>query len=388
MTDRPYTFYEFFAGGGMARIGLGARWRCAFANDVDPKKAAAYADNFDADHFSLGDVAALTPGDLPGRVDLAWASFPCQDLSLAGGGRGLKGARSGVFWAFYGLMTALRANGRAPRLIVLENVCGLLTSRGGADFGALVSALAADGRSVGALVLDAAPYTAQSRPRLFMVAADADTPLSARANDDPDPATPPPALRRAVARFEPATARAWRWLVAPPPPDASPHLADLIERAPNDVAPDPPNETARLLAMMSPVNRARVDTAQEEARRAGRPVVGALYRRTRPGPDGRRVQRAEARFDGLAGCLRTPAGGSSRQRLIIVEPDAVRTRLVSAREAARLMGLPDTYRLPARYNDAYKLLGDGVSPPVVRALARDVLEPLLKARRAMRRAAA
>src|SRR5204862_2074056 len=49
----PPTFYEFFAGGGMARLGLGARWSCAFANDFDPVKAAAYRANFAdaADHF-------------------------------------------------------------------------------------------------------------------------------------------------------------------------------------------------------------------------------------------------------------------------------------------------------------------------------------------------
>ena len=69
---------------------------------------------------------------------------------------------------------------------------------------------------------------------------------------------------------------------------------------------------------------------------------------------------AEARFDGLAGCLRTPGGGSSRQFLIEAHGERVRVRLIGAREAARLMGLPDSYRLPARRNEAYHLLGDGV----------------------------
>ena len=80
------SFYEFFAGGGMARAGLGPEWSCLFANDIDPKKSATYAANWSEERLKIGDVAKLTTGDLPGAANLAWASFPCQDLSLAGVG--------------------------------------------------------------------------------------------------------------------------------------------------------------------------------------------------------------------------------------------------------------------------------------------------------------
>jgi DNA (cytosine-5)-methyltransferase 1 len=105
--------------------------------------------------------------------------------------------------------------------------------------------------------------------------------------------------------------------------------------------------------------------------------VGCVYRRTRRDAEGRRQQRAEVRFDGLAGCLRTPAGGSSRQTLLIAQGGTARSRLISARETARLMGLPDDYRLPARYNEAYHLTGDGVSVDAVRWLRQHLFEPLL-----------
>src|ERR1700756_2512225 len=94
-------FYEFFAGGGMARTGLGPGWTCLFANDFDPKKACAYRQNFGAAELKLGDVRAVTPPALPGAADLAWASFPCQDLSLAGVGAGLQAERSGAFYPFW-----------------------------------------------------------------------------------------------------------------------------------------------------------------------------------------------------------------------------------------------------------------------------------------------
>src|SRR5271163_3195851 len=163
------SFYEFFAGGGMARAGLGPSWSCLFANDFDPKKAASYAANWDADHLKVGDVAKVTPADLLGTADLAWASFPCQDLSLAGAGAGLKGDRSGTFWPFWRLMQALIEEGRAPKIIVLENVCGTLTSHEGKDFAAICSTYATAGYRFGALIVDAVQFVPHSRPRLFIV---------------------------------------------------------------------------------------------------------------------------------------------------------------------------------------------------------------------------
>ena len=84
-----------------------------------------------------------------------------------------------------------------------------------------------------------------------------------------------------------------------------------------------------------------------------------------------------ARLDGLAGCLRTPAGGSSRQFLLIAEGDTIRSRRLTPREGARLMGLDDSYRLPKGETEAFHLIGDGVAAPVVRFLAQQLIEPLL-----------
>src|ERR1035441_9734830 len=119
------SYYEFFAGGGMARAGLGAEWSCLFANDFDHKKSRMYRENWNGGaELKTADVGSLTTRDLPGVSHLEWASFPCQDLSLAGGGAGLKGDRSGTFRPFWNLMKGLISENRAPRLIVLENVCG------------------------------------------------------------------------------------------------------------------------------------------------------------------------------------------------------------------------------------------------------------------------
>jgi len=365
----PLSFYEFFAGGGMARLGLGEGWACAFANDFDPVKAATYRRNFAdaAAHFHEGDVWKLDAADLPGRADLAWASSPCQDFSLAGARAGLSGGRSSAFFGFWRLIEALAAEGRAPRTVVIENVSGLLTSHGGADFAALGEALAAQGYAFGALEIDAARFLPQSRPRVFVVATREAPPA------DLTGASPfhTRAVAAAHAALPPHLAERWIWWRLAAPPARNTDLAALLEPD-AAVAWHSPERTAALLSLMAPLHRARLEAIQARGERA----VGAVFRRTRD-EDGRRVQRAEVRFDGLAGCLRTPRGGSSRQSIVVVDEGAVRSRLLSAREAARLMGLPDAYALPKAATAALHVAGDGVAVPVVRWLARELLEPLL-----------
>jgi DNA (cytosine-5)-methyltransferase 1 len=376
------TYYEFFAGGGMARAGLGSNWRCLFANDFSPTKVAAYVENWGSDHIHLGDVALVETSQLPSQAAMAWASFPCQDLSLAGACAGLgevgaKMTRSGAFWHFWSLMKGLQREGRKPKTIVLENVYGALTSRGGADFVAISNALADGGYRFGAVAIDAAHFVPQSRPRVFFVAVDASVPVpSALVRGAPSSIWHPVALTRAQSLLRGNARDSWLWWNMPQPPKRAVDLVDVIEASPADVCWHPPLETERLLAMMSEVNRQKVMCAQL----AGGRVVGAVYRRTRPDENGVKQQRAEVRFDGVAGCLRTPGGGSSRQTIIDVEQGRVRTRLLSTREAARLMGLPDSYKMPLRYNEAYHLAGDGVCVSVVRFLAEVLLEPLAYAR--------
>ncbi|WP_192255587.1 DNA cytosine methyltransferase [Mesorhizobium caraganae] len=378
-------FYEFFAGGGMARAGLGPGWTCLFANDFDPKKAASYEANWGASDLKVGDVADLTTKDLPGHADLVWGSFPCQDLSLAGAGAGLKGERSGTFWPFWKLVKALQANGRAPTMIVLENVCGALTSHGGKDFAAIGAALTSAGYRFGAVVIDAVHFLPQSRPRLFIVAvrADAPVPMGFEAGN-PEGPWHSAALVEAQRNLSRRSRENWIWWRLPSPPFRNLSFIDILEENPVGVEWHSPEQTRKLLGMMSPVNAAKV----REAMKANRRMVGAIYKRTRPNGEGRKIQRAEIRFDDIAGCLRTPAGGSSRQSIMVVDGRSIGSRLLSPREAARLMGLPEDYQLPRNYNEAYHLAGDGVAVPVVKFLASSLLEPLLAAYKAAAKKAA
>ena len=138
-------------------------------------------------------------------------------------------------------------------------------------------------------------------------------------------------------------------------------------------------ETARLVSLMSGLNREKLRKVQQSGERR----VGTVYRRTRTvKEDGgtARAQRAEVRFDDVSGCLRTPGGGSSRQIILEVDDKRVRSRLLSPREAARLMGVPDDYPLPGNYKDAYHVFGDGLVVPVISWIEKHLLRRLAAAR--------
>ncbi|WP_280473602.1 DNA cytosine methyltransferase [Nocardia asiatica] len=427
------SFYEFFAGGGMAMAGLrkSGNWECLFANDIDKKKADSYRANWlkdvewdvlepdklnvaEADgpagndqaggwragHLRVCDVAKVTTKDLNGHADLVWASFPCQDLSLAGNGAGLSGDRSGTFLPFWKLVKTLRDEKRPPKLVVLENVVGALTAGEGQDFVTLGDMLATTGYRFGAVVINAVHWVPQSRPRLFIIAAHEDVPISEELVSDSWSAPwHTPTLVTAYERLvkgSKATRKhdSWVWWHLPNPPSRRQNyktLADVIEDGdPEGVSWNPDHVTDRLVeVLMNPVNQEKVRKAKKLSVEKNVRIVGTVYKRMRPEGDvigyddkgkpiRKKVQRAEVRFDDIAGCLRTPTGGSSRQTILVVDGDDVRSRLLSPREAARLMGLDDDYELPKKYNEAYHLAGDGVVVDVVHFIAKNILEPLLR----------
>ena len=165
-----FTCAEFFAGGGMARLGLGPAWRCVLANDNSHNKAYSYVVNHGREHFHFCNAAQLKPTDIPGTIDLGWSSSPCQDLSLAGSRTGLSGEKSKAFWDWWALTEKLVADNRAPRMNVLENVPGLASSHGGRDLATARQAIKDQDYDIALMKIDARHWVPQSRLRLFLVA--------------------------------------------------------------------------------------------------------------------------------------------------------------------------------------------------------------------------
>ena len=363
----PLTCAEFFAGIGLMRLGLERQgWKVVFANDIDPEKFKMYERHFgdEGERFIVDDIHKISAARVP-SVTLATASFPCNDLSLAGAREGLDGAQSSAFWGFIRLLEKMR--NRRPPLVLLENVTGFLTSHGGKDFNEALLALNRLGYAVDAFVLDAVNFVPQSRQRLFVVGVrDASTSKAASSLDKVEHFARPKALLDFISKH---TNIRWRLRSLPPLPQRTITLNDILEDLPDD-APEwwSDERSAYLFNQMSERHRA----IAEQMIAGKRWCYGTVFRRMRAGRS-----MAELRTDGIAGCLRTPRGGSGRQILFRAGRGKYRARLITPREAARLMGANDFKLDGVPLNQALFGFGDAVCVPVIEWIASNVLFPAL-----------
>lgn len=352
------TVAEFFAGIGLMRAGLEqSGWKTVFANDIDPTKRRLYLNHFmgfDQD-FNLGDIHNLSADVIP-SVDLATASFPCTDLSLAGRRAGLQGKHSSAFWGFVDILEGM--GNRKPPLILLENVAGFLSSNQGQDFHDALAALNNQGYSVDAFIIDASHFVPQSRVRLFIVGKQTSKAYIPKRHFVSESTIRPPKLVKYI--YE------------------NPHIHwSINEKLPN--LPKVNNDLQSIIELVPKTsslwwNKTRVEyllnqtferhlTKISNLKEGNNYTYLTAFRRVRNGKS-----MAEIRFDGIAGCLRTPKGGSARQILLEVGKGEINIRLLTPLECARLMGA-DNYRLSGTANEALFGFGDAVCVPVISWIA-------------------
>lgn len=353
---------EFFAGIGLVRLALSREgFKVVFANDIEPTKARLYKANFDASDFILGDVRDLGGADVP-DIELATASFPCTDLSLAGKRKGLSGQQSGMFWEFARILREMGK--RRPPLVLLENVLGFASSKGGKDLVATIDGLNRLGYRCDILVSNASWFIPQSRPRMFIVGAT----LTDAWEDDWSESSLRPAWVGTFASAHPELKLHARPLTQPAPSKKT--IADYVERLSGSDSRWWDTERLGLfLDSLSPLQTARIDSI----RRASRLRWATAYRRTR---NGEAIW--EVRPDALSGCLRTARGGSSKQAIVEAGHGRVRVRWMMVREYARLQGAPNFKLGDATENAALFGFGDAVCVPVISWLARSYLQPVLQ----------
>lgn len=341
------TVAEFFAGIGLMRYAFQRQgWRVAYANDLDPKKQQMYAAHF-GDSFTLADVHHLDPGSIP-SVTLATASFPCTDLSLAGGRKGLAGRHSSAFWGFLRVLEGMGS--RRPPLLLIENVPGFLSSHDGADLRSALEGLNALGYAMDMFTLDAVHFVPQSRNRLFLIGQPPGPSTGTRTSKLQSFIEEHPDIRWTIRRL-------------PDPPSLSTQLHEILE------ADVPWWDCARseyLFSQMADPHRHIAANAIGKRRW----TYGTVFRRVR---NGRTV--AELRTDGIAGCLRTPKGGSARQILFKAGYGRYQCRLLTGRECARLMGASD-YTIEVPSNQALFGFGDAVCVPAIEWIVTHYFMPL------------
>ena len=356
---------EFFAGIGLMRLGLeAANIETVWANDIEPDKRDMYVANFGDGEFVLGDIRDISGDSLP-EVDIATASFPCTDLSLAGRRKGLgtvsaprdEHGGSSMFWEFARVLEEME--GGRPPIVLLENVLGFASSHGGRDLRGAVDELNRLGYSCDLLAIDARHFVPQSRPRMFIVGL-----------VEPDPedllidSADRPEWARRVTLDLPSARLHTREL--PPLPAGPGDLNAVVERFPPDAEEWWGDERVeQFVASLSPIQSARL----EELEKSRNLLWRTAYRRTRHS-----VAVWEIRADGIAGCLRTARGGSSKQALVEAGEGKARIRWMTPREYARLMGAP-SFCLDARRNQALFGFGDAVCVPVISWLCEHYIAP-------------
>ena len=360
-------FAEFFAGIGLMRIGLEKEgWAIAFANDIAADKYKMYSEHFrdTKSHFVLDDIHKLSADIVP-TVALATASFPCNDLSLAGMRKGLAGKESSAYWGFVRILDEM--GGRRPPLVLLENVAGFLTSHDGRDFQSALLALNRLGYAVDPMIIDAARFVPQSRVRLFVIGCRQNGQGMWKVKETPSfyesDVRPRPLAEFILCHPE----IVWNIRNMPSLPTNAPALPDILENLP-DNSTFWWNDTRRdyLISQMSEKHAAQLKKMMAGAQQS----FGTVFRRIRKGRS-----MAELRTDSVAGCLRTPRGGSARQILIQAGRDRVKVRFLTPRECARLMGADD-FVIQADFNKALFGFGDAVCVPVVAWIGRNYLNPL------------
>lgn len=274
----------------------------------------------------------------------------------------MDGAHSSAFWGFIQILEQWEQN--RPPIVMLENVVGFLNSNQGRDFEQALQALNRLGYRVDAFVLDAADFVPQSRERLFVIGL-LENVFPLQSSED--------GLLGLQARTRPKVLVSFilkhpeiRWNIRPLPslPKRQHSLEDIVEDLPVDSSFWWNSaRTNYLLEQMSP--RHRIIADQMIAGNSW--SYGTVFRRMRSGKS-----TAELRTDGVAGCLRTPAGGSAKQILFKAGYGQYFARLLTPRECARLMGI-GTYHITVPLDQALFGFGDAVCVPVIEWIAKNYL---------------
>ena len=310
-TNTGFTFIDLFAGiGGMRQAFEQAGGDCLFSSEWDKFSCRTYEANFgDVPH---GDITQVPLAEIP-RADVLTAGFPCQPFSLAGVSKKNSLGRDHGFrdktqgTLFFNIATILEAN--RPKLFLLENVKNLLSHDKGNTFKVIQQTLDELDYQVFSQIVDARRYVPQHRERIFLIGFD-----------------------RRVFGDDPA-------FEFPEPPSAEPRLGSiLLDKV------DPKYTLSDKLWTY-------LQNYAEKHRKRGNGFGFGLVDATST------TRTLSARYykDGSEILLAQP--GKNPRRL-------------TPRECARLMGFPDSFKIPVSDTQAYRQFGNAVAVPVVAAIAK------------------
>lgn len=337
-----FTFVDLFAGIGGMRLGFeAAGGACVFTSEWDQFAQRTYIANFGAAHPIAGDITQIDADSIPDH-DVLLAGFPCQPFSLAGVvkknalGRPHGFACSTQGTLFFDVQRIIAA--KQPAAFLLENVKNLISHDGGRTYKVIIDVLENQlGYSVHPMVVDGRRFVPQKRQRILLVG-----------------------FRENIG-FD------WERLLADmPEPGEAPRLKSILH-SPDDANQD--MDAGRYLEEDGSVQSrftlsdglwTYLQQYAAKHRAAGNGFGCSVF-----GPeDISRTLSARYYKDGSEALI---SQGKRRN-----------PRRLTPRECARLMGFPDTFRIPVSDTRAYKQFGNSVIVPLMAAVARGMKPGIMR----------
>ncbi|MBR4604680.1 MAG: DNA (cytosine-5-)-methyltransferase [Lachnospiraceae bacterium] len=335
IVSQYFSFADLFAGIGGIRMGFEAcGGKCVCTSEWDPYAQKIYRANFQDDHKILGDITKIRPSDLP-DFDVLLAGFPCQPFSIAGVSKknsmgkshGFRDRTQGTL--FFNVASVLDA--KRPVAFLLENVKNLVSHDHGHTFEVIMQTLAELGYVTSWKIIDGQAFVPQHRERTLIVG-----------------------FRKDVG---------FQW---PPLPKESHFLGEILHRKGDWLAWDEGRYTTSAgLALpkytLSDHLWSYLKAYKEKHRAAGNGFGYSLFT-----------------HQDMSRTLSARYGKDGSECLIFQGKDRNPRRL-TPRECARLMGFPDTFKIPVSDTRAYHAFGNSVVVPVMRWIAKGMVPYVHKA---------
>jgi DNA (cytosine-5)-methyltransferase 1 len=336
-----FQFIDLFAGIGGIRMGFEAQGgECVFTSEWNEFSKKTYLENYGSRHSFIGDIVSFPADDVPAH-DILLGGFPCQPFSIAGVSKknalgrphGFECTTQGTL--FFDVARIIAA--KRPAAFLLENVKNLLSHDKGRTFDVILQTLRDElGYEVHYRVVDGQHFTPQHRERIIIVG------------------------------FRGKTTFSWDDLRLP---TEGPRLGSILHRT-DGKEPVLPwdgdrffDHAARRIQpkyTLTPKLWAYLQHYAEKHRAAGNGFgFGMAY------PDSvTRTLSARYHKDG--------------SEILVHQSKGLRPRRLTPRECARLMGFPDTFRIPVSDTQAYRQFGNSVVMPVMQEVAR-IMAPHVEA---------
>lgn len=340
--DAAFKFIDLFAGiGGIRAAFEGIGGQCVFTSEWDSYAQKTYAENFHDGHLIAGDITQVDAASIPDH-DVLLAGFPCQPFSIAGvSKKNALGRKHGFHDETQGTLffdVCRIIDEKRPRAFLLENVKNLMSHDKGRTFDVIRRALTEQlGYHIHHRVIDGAHFTPQHRERIIIVGFREDVAFDI--NAVPLPAKGCKVMRDILHRTDGSE--------------------PLIE-SDGDKYFDHANASVLTKYTLTDKLWAYLQNYAAKHKAAGNGFgFGLVY------PDSvSRTLSARYYKDG--------------SEILVSQGEKKNPRRLTPRECARLMGFPDTYRIPVSDTKAYQQLSQAAVMPMVKAVATLIAPHLTK----------